>query len=192
MANKDVQVREKLIALLKTAIEKDNEEREKNGIGEKFKFVRDKLSAQLQSADQSVSAMQQGDIEGLSEAVAEDETVVYVHLFNSQGIQLDAWKHMVKPDVMYEYTVNRPIYGEQMHIESFISGRPNREQHAYLAVAVKKDAVIKGGEEKMDPVGKPLVRLKEGALKHNRIQAFVHQEKQYNVTDQSKIILKDA
>src|SRR5579862_525601 len=133
----DKELKNKLIELMQSVIKQDNELREKFQIGDKFRFIRDRLKALLTNVETSLAELKFED-EIKSESAAEDETIVYVYLFNAQGLVLQTWQKMVNGNVFYEHSVNRPIYTEKPHVEAFIRGKTNKAQHGYLSVVIKK------------------------------------------------------
>ncbi len=112
MANETKEQRDKLLQLVKEAVGHDNELREKHGIGEKFRFIRDRLSALLSHVNENLTEIQSAT-EKKETQLAEDEVLAYIYLFNAHGLVVQTWNRMVSESVLYEYSVNRPIYMEK-------------------------------------------------------------------------------
>lgn len=170
----------KLFTLVREAIECDEALRIKFEIGDKFRFVRDRLKellAQLE-LDQVTSSI---TIKDANLGLQENESVVYVYLFNAKGVVLRNWINMLNPKVFYEYSVNRPIYADKNEIEAMLRTKTNKQLHAYLAVAVKKVDILQSASDasQKDSLGNPLIRVREGSLKLDRLISFSHNGNEY-------------
>lgn len=178
-----------LIAILEGAVAKDVALREQHQMGDKFRFIREQLQALHESGLGSLAAIKEEALLGEVDGPLEDEVVVYVYLFNAQGATVPSWRKMVHASVLYEYSVNRPIYRDLAAVEGVIRGKAEKQQHAYLAIAVKKDCVIALADEATkDAQGHVLLRVKEGSLKANRVLFFKHNEHEYRVNDNGDLI----
>ena len=189
MSDKSNELKEKIRNLVSQAVESDVALRAEHQIGDKFRFIRDRLSALKKYVDDSLQSIKV-ETEQKKVELAEDEMFVYVYLFNAQGIILETWHKMLNPDVFYEYSVNRPIYGDIEHIKSFMRSRSNKAQHAYLTVAIKKEHVLKNIEPAKDAVGNPVVKVKEGALSLSGLHAFTHNDQNYWVNAEGRLVKK--
>ena len=181
MTNATDQQKTLLRKIMQQALQQDAELRQKLGMGEKFKFIPERLANLAQQLEQQLA-----DIVTDTAAITEpnaDETIVYVHLFNTQGAILNHWQQMLKADLFYDYSVNRPIYHDKAAIETFIRQKPNPQQHAYLAVIINKNQIITQAITSKDPLGQDLIKIKEGSLKLNRLVSFVHNHHQYNISE---------
>ncbi len=173
----------KLLALVREAIEHDDALRVKFEIGDKFRFVRERLNeivTYLESS-QAVSAVK-ADVQ-LS--LQENEVMVYVYIFNAKGVVLRNWINMLSPKVFYEYSVNRPIYSEANAIEAMLRTKKDKPQHAYLAVAVKKADILQSIDETS------LVKVKEGSLKLERLISFFHNGNEYTLSSEGQLVKKN-
>ncbi|WP_172621964.1 type IVB secretion system protein IcmQ [Aquicella lusitana] len=190
MPNNNAEQREKLLKLVRDAVEQDKMLREQYQIGDKFRFIRDRLHALLARIEESV-AISQKESEIKADKLAEDEELVYVYLYNAQGLALQSWQKMLNPAVFYEYSVNRPIYTDRSAIDAFIRSKTNKAQHGYITVAVKKSNILKIQDASLkDPIGNPLVKVKEGSLSPGRMFAFTHNGQNYILDEEGKIVPK--
>lgn len=181
------ELKEKLLQILESAVTKDNELRQSLQIGDKFKFIRDRLQALKTETEAIVDTIKLAD-DVSKKTVEDDEQLVYVYIFNAHGIELQSWIKMLHPSVYYEYSVNRPIYYEKDHIEGVIRIKPKRVQHGYMTVAVKKSLVLSTPENSQkDQSGNPLVKLKEGSLKPERLIMFTHNGVDYSLSESGKL-----
>lgn len=193
MTNVDKETKEKLKRLVEDSLRVDKELRDKFKIGDKFRFIRDRLTALDERIKEELNALQI-ETDSKTDKLAEDEVLVYVYIFNAQGLVLQTWHKMLSPSVFYEYSVNRPVYTEKTQVESFIRSRTSKAQHGFLTIAVKKTdilALAKGAEPAVDLVGNPLVKIREGSLKSNKMFSFTHQEKEYVISNTGQIVRKE-
>lgn len=184
--------KEKLLSIVKEAIAKDEALREQFNIGNKFRFVREKLQALHDEVSAALASIQEDIEANQPSAVQADEVIVYVYLFNAQGVLVPTWRKMLHPSVMYEYSVNRPIYQDQSAIEAVIRSKAEKQQHAYFAIAIKKESMIAFADQApKDALGHALVRVKEGSLVHQRILFFKHNDRDYRVSASGELIKLD-
>lgn len=178
-----------LYEILQSAVAEDEALRQQFNMGDKFRFIRDQLLA-LQASVGAELALIHDDVNHTAPVVvAEDEVVVYVYLFNAQGVLVPTWRKMVQASVLYEYSVNRPIYTDESDIQAVIRTKSNKQQHAYLAVAVKKENIYPLADGSLkDAMGNTLIKVKEGSLLFNRILAFKHNENEYRVNEMGELI----
>jgi hypothetical protein len=180
--------REKLLHFVRLANQQDTELREQYNIGDKFRFIRDRLQALLKHVEESL-ASEEADAEPRDESLAVDEVFVYVHLYNAQGLVLQTWQKMVSVGVLYDHSINRPIYTDKSHVDAFIRSKSNKAQHGYLSIAVKK-ITIQATEDLKDAFGNPIVKVKEGSLLFDKVIAFTHNGVDYVVKANGELIKK--
>lgn len=194
MSNGDKEIKEKILKLVQDSLQLDTELREQFQIGNKFRFIRDRLDALKLHVEEELSAIQQ-EIEKKSGQLTDDEVIVYVYIFNAQGLVFQTWQKMLNPSVFYEYSVNRPIYAEKSHIESFIRSRPTKPQHGYLTMIVKKTDILPQPVDAAPPkdqVGNPLIKIREGSLNIRKMIAFVHLDHEYVVDEEGHVVKKNG
>lgn len=179
---------EKLIEWVRQAIDQDKKLREKHQVDDKFRFIRERLLALLHQLEQHPILVTKTEAQ-IGYQLMSDEILVYVYLYNAQGIQLRSWQNMLTPKVFYEYSVNRPIYREQADIEALLRSKSNKMQHAYLTVAVKPSDVIQQ-ESVKDAIGQPMIRVKEGALRFEKLVLLTHNHIEYWVNKEGELIKK--
>ncbi|TAK74116.1 MAG: hypothetical protein EPO11_07410, partial [Gammaproteobacteria bacterium] len=120
----------------------------------------------------------------------EDELLVYVYLYNAKGLTFPTWQKMVHPSVFYEYSVNRPIYRDKAHVESFIRSKANKAQHGYLTLIINKAEVIKDEAALQDTVGNPLIKVKDGSLRKEKFISFTHNGAEYVIDAEGELMKK--
>jgi hypothetical protein len=182
----------KLAHLLKLAVDQDKALREKFGINNKFRFISERLQAALAPLEQHLKS-QEGTVSSemtKKKGLLDDEMIVYVYLYNIKGALLSNWQGMLSEKVFYEYSINRPIYMEKSHIEALLKSKSNKTQHAYLMVAVKSTNVIQTEAAVKDSLGNPIVKVREGALRFNKLMAFTYNEQDYVLSEQGALVKK--
>lgn len=186
-SKENIDRQKKLIHWVREAIKKDEALREQYGIKDKFRFVREKLQGLLQRLENDLAHMQadESSAEALSFS-SEDSLIVYIHLYNAHGVSLKSWQSLLNPRLLYEYSVNRPVYGEKGHIEAFLRSKASKQHHAYLTISISKSDLVLGRESK-DVAGHPLLKIKEGSLHFNRVMGFTHNDIEYEVNEQGEV-----
>lgn len=190
MPNDSKEQRENLLKLITAALQQDKALRAQYGMGEKFRFIRDRLEDLHTRIEAHLNIFQEQNAEQ-EILVSADESLVYVYLYNAQGITLKTWQKMLNPSVLYEYSVNRPIYTDRANVEAFIRSRPNPQQHGFLTVAVKTNDILKaleGVPAAKDALGSDLVKVREGSLAFKKLLTFTHNGQDYKVSGSGELI----
>jgi intracellular multiplication protein IcmQ len=180
-----------LLGIVREVIQQDLVLREKYHIENKFRFIRDRLAALQDTLEKALAVSDRlQSAQGIS--LDADEMLVYVYLYNSQGLQFRTWQNLVTPKVFYEYSVNRPIYCEKEHVNALLRIKTNKAQHAYLTVVVKQEHVIQLPDDltPKDSVGNPVIKVKEGSLRIEKLINFCHQEKEYILNPSGELVIK--
>ncbi|HTM63614.1 MAG TPA: type IVB secretion system protein IcmQ [Gammaproteobacteria bacterium] len=185
------ELKEKLMQLINEAVSNDEKLRAELNIGNKFRFIKDRLQqlkTQIEASLQTIKV----ETEEKREELSEDEQLVYVYLFNAHGIDMQSWMKLVHPTVFYDHSVNRPIYGNKDHIEAVIRSKANRTQHGYLTVAIKKNDILKKDDAApKDNLGHPLLKIKEGSLHQTRMLNLSHNGNTF-VLDENGSLVKTS
>ncbi len=133
---------------------------------------------------------QQGLIEIAEYQLLDDETKVYVSLYQSDGHSLVKWEgQLASIDC---YMAGRPIYKNEADIKKTIRQKLLQMSEAYAVVVVKKSAVMDQGFEapKTDRYGHELLTLEQGILSSDKVIEFVHGGRAYHYRKQ-KLVLKN-
>lgn len=181
----------KMIEIVRHAIQSDESLRAKYKMGDKFRFIRDRLNNLLKTLESSLPSEEKNASQKGS-GLQEGEVIVYVYLYNSQGLQFRSWQNLMNPKVFYEYSVNRPIYAEKSHIEALLRTKINKAQHAYLSIAVQSGEILKSTDDQVtkDNIGNPVIKVKEGSLRINKVILFTHQDQNYTLNENGELISK--
>lgn len=185
--------KEQLLNLVRLAIQRDQELRKEYQIGEKFRFISDRLQALLSRLEHGFLSLNE-EIATADVVLQDDETLVYVYLYNAQGSKLQTWASMLTPKVFYEYSVNRPIYAEKSYVEAFIKSKHKVSQYAYLTIAIKREniLVLSSEDVEKDAIGHPLIKVQEGSLHFDRLIVFTHGGSDYVLTKSGELIKKET
>lgn len=183
--------KQKLVSLVREAVEHDKLLRDKYKIGDKFRFIRDRLHALLERLEKHIHNMED-DRKDL-QALLTDEVIVYVYLYNVHGLTFKTWQNMMLEKNFYEYSVNRPIYTEKSHIEALLRSKSNKAQHGYLTVAVKQRDILPAPNkaQQKDINDNPVVKVREGSLQITKLLCFIHNNHEYILDAEGKIIKKE-
>ncbi len=189
----DRQNKEKLLQHMQEAVRQDKTLREQYQMGDKFRFIRDRLAALLQQVETSVNESIEEE-EKKDQVATEEETLVYVYLYNAQGLVVKTWQKMLSQTVFYEYSINRPIYAEKTAIEAYIRSKPNKVQHGYLTIIVRKNDVVVSAESSSvkDTVGNALIKVREGSLAFPKMISFTHNGNEYVIEEGGELVKKDV
>ena len=181
--------KESLLKLVLSALEQDDTLRQKYQVGEKFRFIRDRLKDLYARLEAVVSAFKD-HMQQETYTLTADEVLVYIYLYNAQGIVLQSWLKMLNPAVFYEYSVNRPIYQSKADIDALIRSKSNKTQHGYITMAIKKDAIMPGSEGLKDGLGHLLIKVKEGSFTEKNLISFTHNNQDYILTEDGQFETK--
>lgn len=185
-------MKEKIQKLVLDSIEADKKLRDQYQVGDKFRFIRDRLMALQARVEEELQSAIEAKSKKL-EKIEEGEVLVYVHIYNAQGIVFSTWQKMLSPSVFYEYSVNRPIYTNKADIEAFIRSRPNKVQHGFITIAVQAANILPAAPDAAkDTIGSPLIKIKEGCLLFNKMISFTHQNIEYVVDETGQVIKKEV
>jgi Dot/Icm secretion system protein (dot_icm_IcmQ) len=187
----DEEKKNQVLQLLKNILEQDQALRDQLQVGEKFRFIRDRLKALLTYAETNLLTNEKTEKQSVAEAGA-DESIVYIYLFNAQGLVLQTWHKMVNRSVFYEYSVNRPIYKDKSHIDAFIRSKPNKVQHGYLSVIINNNDILKSpaADISKDTLGNPLIKIREGSLKFEKFISFSYSGNEYTLNESGGLVKK--
>ena len=170
-----------LDALLAELSQADQRLREQYQVDNKFQFIRNNIQTvrdQIKTLIEAHTAPT--DHPSHTADPNDNEVPVYVYLYNTNGIDLTTWKNMFTTSLLYDHSINRPIYQEQIQIEGFIKRKANQTQHGYLTVIVNRNDMLTSSVSK-DAYGSPIIKVKEGSLSFNKPVLFTHNGHTYIV-----------
>lgn len=146
------------------------------GIGKKLRDARENLVKKLGLEEYAKEEERIASEASLTEG---QYTLVYVSLYQAEGANLQKWQSVV--NTLAGYNVTRPVYQNEEDIKNAIRAKEFRQNDAYAIVKIRKDDIMPVFADKppSDRHGHPLLVLREGAIKLENIQQFVHQSGQY-------------
>ncbi len=111
--------------------------------------------------------------------ITEQEVVVYVSIFQSQGGDLKRWA--LQLGSLKTAISGRPIYANEADVCALVKHKESALSEAYLCIAVdKKDILTQDARfYRQDHLGHRLLILKQTAIKEDNILEFVHNKKRY-------------
>ncbi len=144
-------------------------------IGKNLSQIRDDLSSYIDVNAQQTSAHQNNQ---LAVQVRPLQTV-YIALYSNEGTHLAAWEKII--NTLPKYVLSRPVYAQEKDARNFIKSKNHPNNEGYVALTIQQDDILPLTEEKTpkDKLGKALLSLKDGAVKLENIQRFVHVSGQY-------------
>jgi len=178
----------KFVEMIREIIKHDESLREKYEIGDRFRFVRDRLAALLDQLDKHAKSSEPPKEKIHGGGLGENELEVFVYLYNAQGILVNTWQKSITPKLFYEYSVNRPIYPDKASMELMLRGKANKTQHGYLTVIMNKSDII--SSDSKDAAGTPVLKIREGSLKFDRLVAFTHNDINYILDEEGELKVK--
>lgn len=116
-------------------------------------------------------------------ALEDDEVLVYISIFQSEGHNLRKWELQLSS--LRSYLLGRPVYEKEEDVFKVVRQKLVQTSEAYVIVAVKKDDIQNFAyqAERVDRFGNPLLTLKDTAVKTENIFEFVHQGQRYFFVD---------
>jgi len=113
----------------------------------------------------------------------------YIYLYQAEGNNLVIWQNMLKS--LEKYSINRPIYIQENHIQELIRSKSDQIRHGYAIIAVKKEDLLPSESQKTDAQGHELFILKEHAIDPKNIIMFVHGNKKNYTFHNNKLHLQN-
>jgi len=112
-------------------------------------------------------------------ALEEDEMLVSISVFQSEGDNLRKWELQLSS--LRSHLLGRPVYKKEEDVKKVIRQKLMQISEAFVTVAVKKSDTqdFAFQAERVDRFGNPLLTLKDTAVKSENIFEFVHQGKRY-------------
>lgn len=128
-----------------------------------------KKDATLTAADQQV----------VLRALSDDEMLVYISIFQSEGHNLRKWE--LQLGSLRSHLLGRPVYEKEENVAKVIRQKLMQVSEAFVVVAVNKKDIQSFAyqAERVDRFGNPLLTLKDSSVKTENIFEFVHQNQRY-------------
>jgi len=150
------------------------------GVEKKVRDLRTEAAELVNKLSAELNAKQPGGGAAKSAStVASFMETVFISIYQHDPNDLRKWEKTLKS--ITEYSVTRPIYGVEDHVQEMIRARPDPNKEAYIAVDVKTADIIKGlaGKASADKSGHELLAIRDGGVLSRHIKKFVHAGKVY-------------
>jgi intracellular multiplication protein IcmQ len=151
------------------------------GIKKKLEGLRDQFAAEMGLEYwQNIQPTQ-------SLAKANNETMVYILLYQSQGNDMQKWQDVITS--LVRYSVGRPIFKDEADAKAACQLNTRNPNNAYAVVKISADAIIPESVEqaRFDRDGRRLIKLREGAIALHNIVYLVHISGQYRLVGNSLV-----
>lgn len=106
--------------------------------------------------------------------LTQGECNVYVVLHQTAGQNMELWQRALH--AIESCGFGRPIYTKEEYARLLVSANGAKDTDAYAEITVKNDDVIHGHDEgsMLDKLEQPMVTMRPGRLKSDKIKKFVH------------------
>lgn len=148
-------------------------------------FLRNAIRPIKRIREQALDLLAQCETQQKSEGytipvLEKDMMPVYIHLFQSQGHDLDSWAQLLRS--LGRYVLGRPVYKQEEDVKSVIRAKMSNEQEGYVKVAVPVSLLeaSDNASPRSDRFGNILVTLPAGIIDTQHILEFVHGKKRYH------------
>ena len=148
-------------------------------------FLRNAIRPLKRIREQAADLLEQCDKQQESEGhktpiLEKDMAPVYIHLFQSQGHDLESWAQLLRS--LGRYVLGRPVYKQEDDVKSVIRAKMSSEQEGYVKVAVPASLleISDKASPRSDRFGNALVTLPAGIIDTQHILEFVHGNKRYH------------
>lgn len=116
---------------------------------------------------------------------------VYVSIYQSDPHNLVKWQNTLRS--IKEYSITRPVYRDESHIQEMIRAKQASPNEAYVTIYIKEGDLIPpyAGKKIQDKFGHELLTVRDGSLLPENIVEFVHLGKKYAFKE-GKLVLKSV
>lgn len=148
-------------------------------IGKKLQHIRDEFKQKQQedgvyehSAESLASANQVVDRHAQMQKI-------FIALYAADGANLNSWERVLAN--LPGQIISRPVYAQEEDVIAMLRSKINPTNEAYASFYVEPNYILEKLAEKIttDKLGKPLMTLKDKAIKLEHLDRFVHQSGTY-------------
>lgn len=147
-------------------------------------FLRNALKPLKEIREQAIAlkkeaTMTVADQQTVLRDLEDDEMLVYISVFQSEGHNLRRWE--LQLNSLRSYLLGRPVYEKESDVVKVLRQKLVQTSEAFVVVAIRKSDVqtFAHQAERVDRYGNVLLTLKDTAVKPENIFEFVHQGKRY-------------
>lgn len=133
----------------------------------RLQALRDEAETLLKQATSAVEEGS-GDIEMMPEK--KGYSAVYVLLYQTKGLSLDAWHERIMS--LRTYQVSLPVYRNLKNLKKVLRHKSNPDNYGYIEALVPETMIVNSAVVLKDALGQELTRLREDAIKLDHIRWF--------------------
>ncbi|AHE67908.1 Dot/Icm secretion system protein IcmQ [Legionella oakridgensis] len=141
-------------------------------IGKNLREIREHFASQVQTSGQGKEKIASHLANRI--ALRSGQREIFVALYSSSGSSLSSWERIITnlPGQM----ISRPIYANEKDVKEIIGTKENKVNEGYVSIYVSQTDILPTSPEKTptDKLGKPLLTLKDRALKLENLNRFIH------------------
>lgn len=147
-------------------------------VGKSLQEIRQHYVEHIESNSRQIKDEEKANLTNLRRITQKE---IFVSLYSSEGDNLQSWERIVAN--LPKQMVSRPIYGEESEVIQWMKSKPNRSNEAYVSFHVEENDILSLAIDKaqFDKFGKPLLVLKDRALRIENINRFVHTSGTYSL-----------
>ncbi|NBX84538.1 MAG: Dot/Icm secretion system protein IcmQ [Gammaproteobacteria bacterium] len=108
-----------------------------------------------------------------------DYKLVYISVYSSEGVNLDAWQRIIIN--LPKQFITRAIYENEYDVQDAIKMAPIFANAAYVAIWVEKNLILSSEDfpPQFDKLGNQLINLRDRAVQLNKIDFFWNNMSKY-------------
>jgi intracellular multiplication protein IcmQ len=173
----------RLVEILDEIIEKGHWENTLflQATGKKLREFRERLKNELEFPTHLQSSDEATFIHRYkSTRKATDEShLVFILIYCSEGSNVKQWENVISS--LAAHSMTRPIYKNESDVQSVLRSKPNKQNDGYLALSISKNDISPHFTKKVpvDRYGNELVVLREGSIRQENIEYFIHLSGRY-------------
>lgn len=146
-------------------------------IGKNLREIRDNFANQLEGGEQEKQPEPATRM-----ALRSGQQEVFIALYSSEGNALQSWERILAN--LPRYVISRPIYANEVDVQTLIKSKENKINEAYVAVYINQSDILTLPPDKipLDRFGRALITLKDRAINLDNISRFIHFSGVYTYT----------
>ncbi len=147
-------------------------------IGKNLRLIRDEFVSRVESAEKGSAEATTSLANQL--ALRRSQQKVFIALYSSDGKNMQSWEWIVTN--LPRQMIARAIYANEDDVKAIIKTKENQINEAYVAIYIGEHDILQVSADKVpvDKLGKPRLLLRDGSLKLENIDYFVHQSGTYH------------
>lgn len=142
-------------------------------IGRNLRAIRDDFFSQIDTTenDKAVASVHLANQAALRRGLQK----VYIQLYSADGKNMRSWEWIVAN--LPQQMISRPIYENEEDVQAIIKIKENVINEAYVCIYIDQNNILPVSADKVpvDKLGKHRLTLKDGSLKLENMDGFVHQ-----------------